>query len=267
MLWNCYICFLADLVITARLLLNFISLKQIGSVMDKRLADYIETEGKKGFSKEQIRKTLTWAGYKPELVDEHLKTSHRVLYMIVGIIILSLSGYAIYYAMLDPVTKGRNALNNDNFEKAIAYYEEAIETDKASATWGLGETYFRMGDFEKASSYLGEAVQYRNDSHLLFSYGMSLYYLEDYEKAEYYLNLTDETFVELQFALVTLDYRAGKYDAAMEKLRAIKAQNPEIDCVSLAILGIYDLKIGNAEEGNKLLEQARKDSVCNVLKI
>jgi len=236
--------------------------------MDKRVAKYIKEEQKKGFSKEQIIKSLVWAGYSPDIISMHMKSfsNNRFLYVIIGLVIIGLIGYIGYYSMLDPLTKGRNALNNDKFEKAIAYFEKASETNKIPAIWGLGETYFRMEDYETASSYLSEAVQYRNDSHLLFTYGMSLYYLND-EKAGFYLNLTDEMFVELQFARATLDYRAGKYDAAMERLREIKALNPDMKCVSLAILGIYELKTGNTEEGNILLQKAMKESFCVVLKI
>ncbi|MCB0306455.1 MAG: tetratricopeptide repeat protein, partial [Calditrichaeota bacterium] len=60
----------------------------------------------------------------------------------------------------DELLKANKALVNGDYQKALKHYFKAEKTAPwdAHIPFGIGNTYFSMGDYDKALTYLNKAV-------------------------------------------------------------------------------------------------------------
>jgi tetratricopeptide (TPR) repeat protein len=131
---------------------------------------------------------------------------------------------------------GNIELDSANYDKAIEYYQKAIETDSNyfDAYYNMGLAYLTLSDYEKAMAYYNKALTLNDTiANIYFALGFIYANKQDNEKAIAYYNqgLTiNDTIANIYFTLGSIYAETQDYDKAIKTFKKginLKPNSPE----------------------------------------
>ena len=159
--------------------------------------------------------------HEPKVFTKKIRTLLFIAIIIVAIIgALMIIPYVSNHSYDNIMNMAVDAENNAQYAKALGYYEEAYAIDDSSyeVIYGLGRMYYRVKDYEKAVSFLEQALIIDPENKKIYTYLLnSLSALDDtariYELAQ---GATNDEIKELISAYIMMppsfSYEAGTYD-------------------------------------------------------
>ena len=156
---------------------------------------------------------------------------------------------AITVSQKDLTTLGWNAYNKDDYEKALSYFQQAVEIDSQyeNAQYGLGWSYYKLKKYDNALGSFLVAIKL-NPKHADTHNGIGWVY---YQTGEYQLAINSfNTAIDLDSNLADAYngrgwsyYSQKSYDDAMNDFNKALEINPEFE---------------NAKEGLQKAQKAKQ---------
>jgi len=169
--------------------------------MNHQIRDHIKKAIKEGYSTHQIKEALLKQGYDLKEVEESLRTSEssssrkKVLTVSLIIFILIIAGFGLsyYYPKLvanqstdktatnteiikvqDYIDRGWKLYDQQKFEEAITQFNNALASNpdvslSSSARIGLGTSYYKLKDYEKATEEFNKALDISSSNDQAYS--------------------------------------------------------------------------------------------------
>lgn len=166
-----------------------------------------------------------------------------------------------FFKSIPPKTKLKNAniprrigltyYKMGDYENAKTYLEKELSRNKGDylANYILGITYLKLEDYEKSKTYFEKALEIKPNSTISYQgLGLAYYKLKDYQNAKEYLITSVEYYPDdysVNFALGSTYYYLGEYENSQKYLTQALSLNPDSEETKEA-LGLVSEKTKSA---------------------